>query len=150
MYVYLSCAPCTSNLRHRVIFKWNLAGLHLEWSFSKKSCHATSTCVIHRMHFFNWSFLLLWKKLVSESSSCTVTLFPSQNLSKYDKEDILAADKDLPRCKDLPRRCLWCNGYRRRKWTRRNEFKSWTKLIASHIALMPLGKVWIQLFSLQL
>ena len=47
-------------------------------------------------------------------------------------------------------RCPWCNGYRRRKWTRRHEFKSWTRLIAFHIALVPLGKVWIQLFSLQL
>ena len=26
----------------------------------------------------------------------------------------------------------WCNGYRRRKWTRRLEFKSWTRLIAFH------------------
>ena len=32
-------------------------------------------------------------------------------------------------------------------WTRRHEFKSWTRLIAFHIALIPLG---IQLFSLQL
>ena len=47
-------------------------------------------------------------------------------------------------------RCPWCNGYRRRKWTRRHEFKSWSRLIAFHIALIPLGKVWIQLFSLQL
>ena len=46
-------------------------------------------------------------------------------------------------------RCPWCNGYRRRKWTRRH-FKSWTRMIAFHIALIPLGKVWIQLFSLQL
>ena len=46
------------------------------------------------------------------------------------------------------RRCPWCNGYRRRKWTRRHEFKSWTRLIAFHIALIPLGKVWLQLFSL--
>ena len=37
--------------------------------------------------------------------------------------------------------------YRRRKWTRRHEFKSWPRLIAFHILL---GKVWIQLFSLQL
>ena len=44
-------------------------------------------------------------------------------------------------------RCPWCNGYRRRKWTRRHEFKTWTRLIAFHIALIPLGKVWIQLFS---
>ena len=46
--------------------------------------------------------------------------------------------------------CLWCSRYRREKWTRRHEFKSWTRLIAFHIALIPLGKVWIQLFSLQL
>ena len=46
--------------------------------------------------------------------------------------------------------CPWCIGYRRRIWTRRHEFKSWTWLIAFHIALIPLGKVWIQLFSLQL
>ena len=44
----------------------------------------------------------------------------------------------------------WCNGYRRRKWTRWDEFKSWTRLIAFHITLIPLWKVWIQLFSLQL
>ena len=48
------------------------------------------------------------------------------------------------------RRCPWCNGYHRRKWTRWHEFKSWTSLIAFHMALIPLGKVWIQLFSLQL
>ena len=47
-------------------------------------------------------------------------------------------------------RCPWCSRYRRRNWTRRHEFKSWTRLIAFHIALIPLGKVWIQLFSLQL
>ena len=47
-------------------------------------------------------------------------------------------------------RCPWCNGYRRRKWTRRHQFKSWTRLIAFHIALIPLGKVWIQSLSLQL
>ena len=47
-------------------------------------------------------------------------------------------------------RCPWCSRYRRRKWTRRHEFKSWTRLIAFHIALIPLGNVWIQLFSLQL
>ena len=30
--------------------------------------------------------------------------------------------------KDL--RCPWCNGYRRRYWTRRHEFKSWTDCIS--------------------
>ena len=37
-------------------------------------------------------------------------------------------------------RCPWCNGYRRRKWTWRYQFKSWTRLIAFNIALIPLGK----------
>ena len=46
--------------------------------------------------------------------------------------------------------CMEYNGYRRRKWTRRHELKSLTRLIAFHLALIPLGKVWIQLFSLQL
>ena len=51
---------------------------------------------------------------------------------------------------NLCTKCPWCNRYRRWIWTRRHEFKSWTRLIAFHIALIPLGKVWIQLFSLQL
>ena len=38
------------------------------------------------------------------------------------------------------RRCPWCNGYRRREWTQRHEFKSWTRLVAFHIALLALGK----------
>ena len=37
----------------------------------------------------------------------------------------------------------WCNGYHRRKWTRRSGFKSWT-------SLNILGKVCIQLFFLLL
>ena len=48
------------------------------------------------------------------------------------------------------RRCPRCNVYRRRKWTRNHEVKSWTRLIAFHKALIPLGKVWIQFFSLEL
>ena len=34
-------------------------------------------------------------------------------------------------------RSTWFNGYRRRKWTRWHEFKSWMRLIAFHIALIP-------------
>ena len=50
----------------------------------------------------------------------------------------------------IKHKCPWYNGYRRRKWNRWLVFKSWTKLIAFHIELKPLGKVRIQLFSLQL
>ena len=42
--------------------------------------------------------------------------------------------------KNKPRRCPWCNGYRYRNWTQRHEFKSWMRLIAFHIALIPFGK----------
>ena len=53
-------------------------------------------------------------------------------------------------CVNKQNRCPWCNGYCRRIWTRWHEFKYWTRLIAFHIALIPLRKEWIQLFSLQL
>ena len=47
-------------------------------------------------------------------------------------------------------RYLWCNDYCRRKWTWRHKFKSWMRLFAFHILIIPLGKIWIQLLSLQL
>ena len=47
------------------------------------------------------------------------------------------------------RRHSWCNGYRRRKWTWRPEFKPSMRLFAHHIAQILLEKEWIQLFSLQ-
>ena len=34
-------------------------------------------------------------------------------------------------------RHLWCNGYHRRKWTCQPDFKSWTKLFAFQIVLIP-------------
>ena len=46
--------------------------------------------------------------------------------------------------------CLECNGYHHRKWTQQPEFKSWMRQFAFSIALIPLGNVWIQLFSLKL
>ena len=45
------------------------------------------------------------------------------------------------------RRYPWCNDYRRWKWTQRHEFKSWTRLIAFHIAL---GKGMNPIILLQL
>ena len=56
----------------------------------------------------------------------------------------------------------WCNGYRRRGGARSvmvivigngyGDMSSnpWTRLMAFHKALIPVGKVWIQLFTLQL
>ena len=80
--------------------------------------------------------------------------------NEYRLEDLASARADINEERERERErfkiqmawwwCPWCNSYHRRKWTRRHEFKSWTRLIAFHIALIPLGKVWIQLFSLQL
>ena len=48
--------------------------------------------------------------------------------------------------------CLWrhslYNGYHCRKWTRQPKFKSWMRLLAFHMVLIPWEKIWIQLFSL--
>ena len=33
-------------------------------------------------------------------------------------------------CLIITRQCPWCNGYRRRNWTRQHEFKSWTDCIS--------------------
>ena len=38
------------------------------------------------------------------------------------------------------------NGYRRRKYIRCPEFKSWTKLWVFHFAQIIFGKAWIHLF----
>ena len=43
---------------------------------------------------------------------------------------------------------LWYNSHHRRKWTWWTEFKSLTRLFVFHVGLIPLEKVWIQLFFL--
>ena len=95
----------------------------------------------------DWVFNHLFMELFTSSS--LKKFVPCRNsLRKPNKRKSEGPDLD---CKeDGVWRCPWCNCYSRRKWTRRHEFKSWTRLIAFHIALIPLGKVWIQLFSLQL
>ena len=112
----------------------------------------------HMLHF-NKSSKLSYFHIVLESI-LSVRNYPKLNCSARNclvgKSQVLngqvtnytSADWSLYRI--VHWRCSWGNGYRRRKWTRRHEFKSWTRLITFHIALIPLGKVWIQLFSLQL
>ena len=68
------------------------------------------------------------KKFVSPSRERTITLMFLLTI-------IMAATIPNNYKENAP----WCIGYRRRKWTRRHEFKSWTRLIAFHIALTPLG-----------
>ena len=42
---------------------------------------------------------------------------------------------------------FWCNGYHKIKWTRRTDFKSWTRLFAFHFILMLLLKGMNPFFS---
>ena len=48
------------------------------------------------------------------------------------------------------RHSWWCNEDCYKRWTQQRKFKSWTRLFEFHIVLVPLGKVSIPLFSLQL
>ena len=106
---------------------------------SIRSCSRVSTTILlHYLDFnetsgekLNGNYTLFFKQILEAASHKTEFIQPlTSHLTSW--------------------RYPWCNGYGRRKWTRRHEFKSWTRLIAFHIALIPLGKVWIQLFSLQL
>ena len=78
--------------------------------------------------------------------------WPAQTYIQQLCEDTRCSPEDLPEAMDNRekyRRCPWCNGYRHTIWTRQYKFNSWTRLIVFHIALILLGKIWIQLFSLQ-
>ena len=94
---------------------------------------------------------------LSLSLSLSLAIYPYQSLLLISPLDCIQSPLRADECKFLLiglHQCFhvlesikehrpWCNGYRRRNWTRRHEFKSWTRLIAFHIALIPLGKVWI-------
>ena len=124
----------------RSILKRSLTGLNSEFSFSLTSCLTKAEepslsyyLTIGRIiGFIPFPRVLVLCEMQSASSRIwtRVAVSISYNDNHYT--------------------CPWCYGYRHRKWIRRHEFKSWTRLIAFHIALIPLGKVWIQLFSLQL
>ena len=101
-------------------------------------------------------YVLFWTNLRNDNSrgsSCTANYIPSHKAFKWNELHMWGIIGKVK--KKLISNVTfwmgpWCNGYCRRKWTRRLEFKTWTRLIAFHVAQIPLGKVWIQLFSLQL
>ena len=88
-------------------------------------CRCDSFCMI--LHVCRWICIWVYN-IINTQATCS-------NESPPPSEEVLNG------------LCPWCSRYRRRKGTRRHEFKSWMRLIAFHIALIPLGKVWIQLFS---
>ena len=108
----------------RSIFKRSLTGLNSEFSFSETSCLTKAEEPSLPYYLPIAGGRIFW-----------IHTFPKGISAMWNA---------------ISRRCPWSNGYRRRMWTRQHEFKSWTSLITFLIALIPLGKVWIQIFSLQL
>ena len=92
--------------------------------------------------FFFFFFLTCWKYLMFWETRIQSQVESYQRLKKMVLDATLRSTQHY---KVRIGKCQWC-----RKWTQPHEFKSWMRLIAFHIALIPLGKVWIQLFSLQL
>ena len=87
---------------------------------------------------------------ISQSSNITAAS-PSDCLVSYAGHSFWWGDLiPLQRCSRFILQPQPTGLYRHRKWTWATEFKSWTRMIAFHIVLIPLGKVWIQQFSLQL
>ena len=128
-YLYIFTNPSAqAGYDTKSIFKQSLTGLNSEFSFSYIGCHTKA-----EEHSLTYYLPIAEGRIIGFIPFPRVlVLCEMQSVSKY----IYIK--------------WWCNCYRRRKWTRWHEFKSWTRLIAFHIALIPLGKVWIQLFSLQL
>ena len=131
------------------------------WAISPGRCDRQQIICssVFEFSLFQCNTKSIW---ISKFKNHNATVIRNTKKSLFRQSPILAVRRKHKerggRCKgiwaspshDLRWRCPWCNCYRRRKWLRWHEFKSWTKLIAFHIALVPLGKVWIQLFSLQL
>ena len=95
--------------------------------------------------FKSWTF---WLMVYEQTKKIRIWILC--NFWKTDLHNPVRRPDVVLNYKNKTWRYTWCNSYRCWKWTRRHDFKSWTRLIAFHIALIPLGKVWIQLFSLQL
>ena len=160
---YLLTPPLGQDITQGQSFKWSLTVLNSEFSFYT-SCLTKAEEISLPYYlpiaggkiigFIPFQRVLVLCEMQSVFSRIWTRVAVSSDgrLRRMAKED-----NSNPRSKRymmimmmIYKMCPWCIGYRRRNWTRRYEFKSWTRLIALHIALIPLGKVWIQLFSLQL
>ena len=83
---------------------------------AEKDCASLSSCWITFNSKVIKSFVpepISWMSCISDSYICLWTFYKHYT------------------------RCPWCNSYRRRTWTLWHEFKSWTRPIAFHIALIP-------------
>ena len=137
-------------LSHTLTFVHPILSLSFSLSLSRSLSHSLSLSLILTLSFSVLSLVLSLSLSLSvfDPHFKSISLFLSLSLFLPSFSSIYLPIYLL--LKRIEWRCPSCNGYRRRKWTRRHEFKSWTRLIAFHIALIPLWKVRIQLFSLRL
>ena len=132
----------------------SIYGLTLAWITSENSTKQLECRHLLTRSSFTGPYLLCYCLTATVSGvNCPCPWFHANSRQLLSPTNSLPASRYLFRPHDINLnnwKCPWWNGYRRRKWTLRHEFKSCTRLIAFHIALIPFGKVWIHLFSLQL
>ena len=121
------------------------------WVISKTQKMVLNESLLNTLYYKVWikgKWSNPGKEVVSSSTPWCSSYWKGSLWVAFDycQPTFLLRQKYINVCKKVP----VSNGYHSRKWTRWYKFKSWTRLIAFHIVLIPLGKVWIQLFSLQL
>ena len=89
---------------------------------------------------------LMWWGVIPKHETFVMHVFKLEEQPKCTCNTIITVKNILLECKllspfRLERHAPWCNGYRCRKWSRRHEFKSWTRLFVFHIVLIPLENV---------
>ena len=163
VWSYLPNPSARTGYDTRSIFKRSLTGFNSEFSFSKTTClnKAEKPSLPYYLPiaggriigFIPFPRVLVLCEMQSVRSRIwtriAVSIYYNNNHYTTGTSQTELFDIELYIC-IKSWRWPWCNSYRHRKWTRRHVFKSWMRLILFHIALIPLGKVWIQLFSLQL
>ena len=104
----------------------------LEWAVAGIGCHVNADkmeymCFNQRSNIstLNGSSLKLVNKFTYLGSSLSST---ETDINKWLAKEWTAIDRLSVIWKS--NRCPWCNGYRRRNWTRRHEFKSWIDCIS--------------------
>ena len=79
----------------------------------------------------NFGITMVWREPTNQVTDCYFCAVDETGISRKNRASLKYPDLQSAR---RPWRYPWCSRYRRRKWTRWHEFKSWTRLIAFHIA----------------
>ena len=102
------------------IHQWRL------WQISKYLTHHAASLFTVHYHSFKHSDNIFLFSIKAFTSKLLQRKCPNSSMAT----DILYFNNTNFLKSSNLRRCAWCNGYRRRNWTRRHEFKSWTDCIS--------------------